>query len=636
MIWCRTLTRLLGCVAWVIIVAAQAEAQSTVRLTSLAIDGAHAIPAKEIRAVLATKPGGRWPWSEKTPFDQRTFEADLERVRRFYQDRGYPDARIDNVDVVFNDARDAVRVTITIGEGQPLRVASASFVGFEAVSPEVLAGIDRSVVEPDRIRDRGAVAGLRQRLLDGLRDHGYAYAKVNATEVEEAGNNRVALTFTAVPGPPTTFGPITVVGAQKIEDRIILRQLVLRPGQPFTERQITQSQRRLTSLEILKFANVDAKPPAESQPTAIPVTVTVAEDKTHRLELGVGYGTEDRVRASVDWSHLNFLGDARRLTLSGKFSSIDRGGRVSFSQPYFLGRGLSLDASAVDWWTGENVYTSTTYGGRTGVTYRFRGRGRTEGRGAGGGRPGDSLRVAYVYEFLRYTVRPAVLADLSNVGQLLALGLNPVTGAGSGTKSAVAADFTHSATDNVADPRAGWTTSLHGEVASPALGGTFRYREAVAETRAYLPLGPAVLATRLHAGSIAARSDADFPFSDRFFLGGASSLRGWSRYEVAPLTDGVPIGGRTMMEMSVELRVPLRGPIGVVGFVDTGNVWARSFAATTGGFRSDAGIGLRYRTPVGLLRGDAAFQLNPIPGLLVDGVPQSRTWRIHVSIGQAF
>ncbi len=628
------LLRVLGCLYGVAMMAACVEGQGGVRLTSFAIEGTHAIAAKEIRAVLATQPGGRWPWSQKTTFDQAAFEADLERIRRLYQDRGYPDARIDRVDVDFNDARDAVRVAVTIHEGEPLRVASASFVGFDEVAPDVLAGIDRSAVATDKVRDRGAVAALRQRILDVLRDHGYAYAKVNATEVE-AGQNRVALTFTGIPGPSTTFGQITVVGAETLDDNIIRRQLILRPGQPYTQRQITQSQRRLANLDILRFANVDAKPPAEGQPTAIPVTVTVAEDKTHRLELGVGYGTEDRVRGSIDWSHLNFLGDARRLTLSGKFSSIDRGGRVSFSQPYFLRPGLSLEASGSDWWTGERVYTSTTYGGRVGVRYRLRGRGRTETRGAGA-RPGDSIRVSYVYEFLRYTVRPEVLADLSNVDQLLALGLNPVTGEGRGTKTAVAADFEHSATDNIADPHAGWTTSLHGEVANPALGGTFRYNQAVAEARAYVPVGTTVVATRVHAGAIAARADTDVPFSDRFFLGGASSLRGWSRYQVAPLTDGIPIGGRTMIEMALEWRVPVRGAIGAVAFFDTGNVWARSFAATTGGFRSDAGIGLRYRTPVGLLRGDAAFQLNPIPGLLVNGLPESRAWRLHVSIGQAF
>lgn len=630
----RALARLLGCVACVVTVTACVEGQDGVRLSSFTIEGTHAVSAKELRAVLATQPGGRWPWSQKTTFDQAAFEADLERMRLFYQDRGYPDARIDKIDVAFNDAHDAVKVAVTIDEGKPIRMATASFIGFDTVAPAVLDGLDRSAVEAGKVRDRGAVAAVRQQILDRLRDHGYAYAKVDAAEAD-AGDDTVAVTFTATPGPPTTFGPITVVGAQTLEDRIIRRQLILQPGQPYTQRRITQSQRRLASLEILKFANVDAKPPVDGQPTAIPVTVTVAEDKTHRLELGVGYGTEDRVRGSADWSHLNFLGDARRLTLSGKFSSIDRGGRVSFSQPYFLRRGVSLDASGVDWWTGERIYTSTTYGGRTGVTYRFRGRGRSEGRGAGG-RLGDSLRLSYVYEFLRYTVRPEVLADLSNVDQLLALGLDPVTGEGRGTKTAVAADFEHSATDNVADPRAGWTTSLHGEIANPALGGTFRYNEAIVEARAYVPAGSTVLAARVHAGSIAARSDADVPFSDRFFLGGASSLRGWSRYQVAPLTEGIPIGGRTMIEMALEWRVPVRGAIGMVGFFDTGNVWARSFAATTGGFRSDAGVGLRYRTPVGLLRGDIARQLNPIDGLLVDGQPELRKWRVHVSIGQAF
>jgi translocation and assembly module TamA len=426
------------------------------------------------------------------------------------------------------------------------------------------------------------------------------------------------------------FGPVTIAGTRSLDERVIRRQLSIIPGQPYRESRVSLSQRRLGSLDILRFATINARPPDDSQPTAIPVRVIVAEDKPRRLEIGVGYGTEDRARASVEWSHLNFLGDARRATLTGQWSSIDRGLRLSLAQPYFLRRGLSSEASASTWWTGERIYTSRTYGGRVGINYRRGGRGR------GTGQPPDSFKLAYDYEFLSYQVRPETLEDLTQVGQLIALGLNPVTGAGKGTKTAIVGEYQHTATDTFADPHKGWAMTLHGEVASPALGGTFRYREVIGEVRGYLPVGRTVVALKANAGSLLAQTDADLPFSSRFFLGGASSLRGWSRYQVAPLSDGVPIGGRTMAQVSLEWRVPVSGPIQIVGFGDSGNVWAGSLAATIGGFRSDLGVGLRYRTPVGLLRGDAAFQLNPIPGLLVDGDPETRHWRVHVSIGQSF
>lgn len=598
------------------------------RVAAITIDGNSAIKTSQLQALLVTRPPKRWPWSTPPLFDQRAFAADLDRLRQFYQDRGYPDARVDGVQTTFTGGQDRVSLRVTIAEGDPITISGTSFEGFDVLEPSVSARIDRASLAAGQIRDRATAERVRQQAASLLRDHGFAYATVSISESWTA-SHAVALRVTAAPGPPAVFGPITIVGAKTVDERVIRRELSVVPGAPYRESRVEQSQRRLSSLDILRFVNVEARPPETGQPREIPVRVVVSEDKPRRLQLGLGYGTEDRVRASIEWAHLNFLGDARQASIAGQLSSIDRGVRTSFTQPAFLRRGLSFDASGISWWTGENIYTSDTYGGRAGLTYRFGGRQR------GANRPADSVRAAYVYEFLRYQVRPEILADLTQVSQVLALGLDPVTGAGRGTKTAIAADYDHTATDNLADPRAGWSISLHGQFADPSLGGTFRYRQAIGEGRAYLPLGSTVVATRARAGSIAARTDADVPFSERYFLGGASSLRGWSRYEVAPLTDGVPIGGRTLAEMSLEWRVPVRGPVSLVAFMDAGNVWAGSFAANTG-FRRDAGIGARYRTPIGLLRGDLAFQLDPIPGLLVDGQPQTRAWRVHVSIGQAF
>jgi outer membrane translocation and assembly module TamA len=127
------------------------------------------------------------------------------------------------------------------------------------------------------------------------------------------------------------------------------------------------------------------------------------------------------------------------------------------------------------------------------------------------------------------------------------------------------------------------------------------------------------------------------PFFKRYFLGGSTNLRGWGRFEVAPLTDeGLPIGGNTFLNFSTELRVPIARSFGAVLFVDGGNVWTDPWDFNLNDMRYDAGVGLRYSTPVGPLRLDAGWQLNPIPGLIVNGEPQTRAMRLHFSIGQAF
>ena len=619
-----------ACAVLALVGVASCVEDSGIQLSSLTLDGVDATHREAVMRTLASKPRGRWPWSPPAPFDDTTFARDLDRIRRYYQDRGYPDARIDDVRVEFNETRTRVRVSVRVSEGAPVIVDEVEFQGFEGVGETFSDAVDRTRVQAGAPRDRASVAATRQEAAAFLRDNGYAYGAVTVEE-RTVGASRVAVTFRGNPGPPTVFGPIVIDGLEQVGERVIRRQLSIRPGAPFRASAVAESQRRLTMLDILEFANIDATPPEDSRPSAIPVRITIAEDEPRRLQLGIGYGTEDRVRGSVEWSHLNFLGDARRASVTARWSSIDRGAEVAFAEPFFLRRGLSFEATGTSWWTRERIYTSNTYGGRAGLSYRFGRRARGTGRP-----PGDVIRLQYVHESLRYAVRPEIREDLTNVEQLIALGLNPITGQGRGVRTAAAASYERSTVESVTDPRSGYGLSLHGEIATPALGGTFRYRELRGEGRVYVPVGPAVVAARVRAGVIAARSDADLPFSQRYFLGGASSLRGWGRYQVGPLTDGVPVGGRALLETALELRVPVRGRFGAVAFVDAGNVWARRLAATTSGLRSDVGAGLRVATPIGLVRGDAAYQLNPVPGLLVGGEPETRHWRLHVSIGHAF
>jgi outer membrane translocation and assembly module TamA len=99
---------------------------------------------------------------------------------------------------------------------------------------------------------------------------------------------------------------------------------------------------------------------------------------------------------------------------------------------------------------------------------------------------------------------------------------------------------------------------------------------------------------------------------------------------------GLPIGGRSMLELSSELRVPVWGKLSAVAFVDAGNVWDDAWQHDISDLRYAVGPGLRYLTPIGPVRVDVGYQLTPIEGLLVEGEPEPRRWRIHFSIGQAF
>jgi outer membrane protein assembly factor BamA len=287
---------------------------------------------------------------------------------------------------------------------------------------------------------------------------------------------------------------------------------------------------------------------------------------------------------------------------------------------------VSLGWLGQDWLTFTPAYHSTVVGSTVTATYQETRR--------------TSLSFSITTEHDRSSIAPDVLSDLTLRNNLIALGLDPETGEQNGTLNALRFEWRTGTADNLLDARRGYQLAAYIEQAGRILPGTFRYTAVSADGRHYLPLSNRlVLASHLQMANIAAPAGdpAAVPFSKRFFLGGATSIRGWGRYEVSPLSDsGLPIGGDSLLLFSSELRSRIHGNFGGVAFVDLGNVWAGSWAINPGDLRYAIGAGLRYQTPVGPVRFDYGYQLNPIPGLVVNGTPQTRRWRLHFSIGQAF
>jgi outer membrane translocation and assembly module TamA len=248
------------------------------------------------------------------------------------------------------------------------------------------------------------------------------------------------------------------------------------------------------------------------------------------------------------------------------------------------------------------------------------------------------VSLTYVDEFQSYQVTEEALRTPGFIKTLIALGLDPLNGTARGLLSSVALGYHRTTADNVLNARSGYLLDAHVEKAGGVLQGDFRFVETILEGRYYASLGRSVLAVRAKAGSIGSPhgSNLAVPFYRRYWLGGATSLRGWGRFDVAPLFDGVPIGGHTMVETSSELRAPLWGKFSGVVFAEAGNVWNNAWDFNLNDLRYDVGPGLRYQTPVGPIRFDFGYQLNRIPGLLIDGKPEAHRYRFHFSIGQAF
>ena len=606
----------------------------TVTVHTVTFNGVRSVDVGVLKGALATREdtriplvGARLPWSrQRNYFDRARFDADTRRIEAFYSDRGYPDARVEKVDVRLNTAQDAVDITVLVAEGDPVRVARVDLRGFDVIRPEHLTDLrNRLPLHAGSPRDRQSVLAAHDLTVNTLRDEGYAYARVSTEEVGTADSKAVAIVLTAEPGPLSHFGPIEIAGNQSVGSGIIRRQLLYAPGELYRRSVLQETQRRLYGMELFQFVNIESIAPDSGEPE-VRTRVTVAEGKHQRLKGGVGYGTEEKARLDAEYHHVNFLGGARSAGVHARWSSLDRGARLDFVQPYFFATSLSLGVDAQRWDTFTPAYESAVTGGKVALTRRTS--------------PRFSWTMSLSSERTSSVISADALDDPQLYYDLIALGLDPTTGKQEGTIDAIGFSLQHSTTDSVLNARRGYQAVIGAERAGGFLPGTFRYSTFVADARHYQPAGGRfVVANRLQVGNLHPSGDdpAEVPFAKKYFLGGASSIRGWGRYEVSPLGgSGLPIGGNTMLAFSSELRAQVSRSVGGVLFLDAGNVWEDHRSVDLGDLRYALGTGFRYQTPVGPIRFDLGYQLNPIPGLEVGGNPELRHWRIHFSIGQAF
>jgi outer membrane protein assembly complex protein YaeT len=621
----------------------EARERRRFRVTAVRFTGVSAVSKGALAGALATRASSRLPWGTKRYFSRAELQRDFLRIRAFYADRGYPRVRIETYDLKLG--RDTVAVTIHIVEGPPVRVASIDFYGFESLPAPIFAQVKAGLgLAAGGIRTRALITQAQSVSENAFKEEGYPYARVTALEGAGAEPLSVAITLAAEPGSSARFGPVSIVGNASVSDRVVTRYLAFGEGDVFKLSRVLESQRRLYGLELFQYVNF-AVPDLAAQPKEVPVTATLTEGKHRRVQFGAGYGSEEKVRGTLRWRHVNFFGGARTLGAETKWSSLDRGARLNFTEPYFFSPSHKFDVSVQQWWSNEPAYTLETRGGRASVTRELLrrdpyGRRRSATRAA----------ISFIDEYEEYTISPEALADPTFRDELIALGLDPETSSGRGTLVALALDLTHDTTDTLLDAQRGYVASLHLEQAATALGGDWSYLEATLDARQYWKTGKfGLIASRIRIGSLEPNGktvpvgdggqmvDAGVPFFKRYFLGGASSLRGWGRYEVSPLnSEGSPIGGLSTLELSSELRFPIRGKFTGVLFVDAGQVTEDSWKFALRDLYYDAGTGVRYLTPIGPIRFDFGYQLNEIPGLIIDGELQKRRWRIHFSVGQAF
>ena len=575
------------------------------KTAGIEFSGNEKLSADELRDAMVTKtrPWFRF-WEDLPPFDPVTFETDLERLRRYYESRGYYEATV-TYDLEIGPESSEVTARIAVREGEPVLIGAIDVdVALKGPDQKPPALPDELPVKRGNVFREAEYQQSEQALRNSLLEAGYAHAQSERHAEVDLAEQQARIRYRLQPGPVTYFGETAIKGYDKVEPELIEREIRYEAGEMYSLKKIAETREKLLALELFGTVRVA---PAQTQgmPTTLPMEIEVAEKANREIRLALGYGTEDEFRTQLEWRHLNWLGGGRKLSISAKYSSITTSGAINLIQPHFFSRDtqgvvrLSYDQEE------EETYKRNVARFLPRVEHRF------------------SPRLT---GFAGYRVEYDKLNDIDAATEA-ALGDIRREGIVSGPT----AGLVWNTSDDPFNPKKGHVISLTLDQAGAIWGGQFSFFKLTAEAKKYVEIGwSTILAGRLKLGMAdAIGSDKNFPLFERFFAGGEKSVRGYGRRRLGPLsTSDDPLGGLSLVEGSLELRRPIWKELNGAVFLDFGQVSRKAYDLPVGDLQFSTGFGVSYSTPVGPLRFDVGFPFKPPRG--------DRAWQIHFSIGAYF
>ena len=575
------------------------------RTKDLIISGNKEIGASELEDALSTKTRPWYaPWRARPVFDPAVFASDLERLVKFYQDKGYYEAKVTH-DLEVDDKEGLVSASIHVSEGEAIRVAqmSVEIVDAPELKPELDALVPKLPLHEGQIFAVDAYQKTESQLKEFFYDKSRAAITIQRKAEVILDRHAANVYYTLNAGPLTQFGSTTVEGLKDVAESIILQELAYKPGEPFSGVALRTTEKNLRELDL--FSQIVIEPQPSPPDTAVPVKIRLEEKPPREIRVGLGYGTEDQVRGQVRWRNNNWLGGARRLEVGVKASFIVRELDLHFLQPHFLGANNRFMVTLGPQQFDEPGFFLNSTRVQPRLERKF----------------SDQLTGFLTYR-LEYD-------HLSKVPSASIQALGPFDE--KGLLSGLSAGFLWNRANDPLNPTSGWTLSFAAEQVGGFLGGRFELYKLQSDVRGYYPLAEkTVLASRLKIGfAQPLHGGEEVPLFERFYAGGGTSVRGYGRSRLGPIsTADDPLGGRSLIEGSFELRQQLWEKIGGALFLDFGQVSLQSFELPVDDLRFSAGFGVRYATPVGPLRLDLGFPFRPPRG--------DRAWQIHFSIGPAF
>lgn len=552
-----------------------------VRIQAVNFVGNAHIKTRTLRAQMDTKRWWMFSWlTGSGRFKDDDFDDDLDKLRDYYRDDGFLDVDISEDKVLFEYPRpDRLVLVIPINEGRQYRIGRITFSGNKIHSSALLRRVVRQ--KPGMIFSPSLLDKDIDRLGDFYGKDGYLYTDVRLDRRPNLTTNNIDIEYRIQEGDKYNVESIEIEGNTKTKSTVILRELVLGPGDVFDTVRMKISQARLENTRF--FDDVDIK----NEPTNIPgrenMRVAVKEGRTGSLTFGAGYSSLERATIFAEISQSNFdlfnsrslfQGDGQKFRIRLEIGQLSSEAIVSFTEPYINQQPLELDTNL---FRTSSDYESTYYnevdvGANVSLSKMLF----------------ELVKATLGYEYEIIQIQD-VTSSASPIIQEFA---------GNNSESKIFLTLSRNTLDKLINPTSGNNISLTSTLAGGPLGAKVDYYRFDFKGSQFFKVFDAqtqVLELYMQSSVIQNYgSSAVVPYYDALYLGGPEDLRGFQYRWVSPRDIyGEPIGGKTMGEFTAEYSLDIVNPIRFAVFYDAGFVNPGSYDFSVSNYQDDFGIGLR-------------------------------------------
>jgi len=536
-------------------------------------------------------------------YQKDILKLDMFRIEGFYQDNGYLRAKVLEPRIDVNKKARQIHIIIPVEEGPQFRIKSLDVKGDNTISHD---DIKKSLLT--KKGDIYNVSQLRQDIVTVTELYsakGFAYAEANPiTKIDDKART-VSLSIDIDKGKKVYVGKINMLGNIKTKDNVIRREFRLKEGQLFDGTKLKRSKQRINNLNFFEDVKIDTQ--RGESPELIDILTTVTEKPTGTFTVGAGFSNVENLIFTTSIAQNNLFGNGHRVNLTASLSSIRTNFNLGLTEPRLFDSEILLGLDAFNQDQNFLSFRSLT----SGAGFRF-GKNISEY---------ENLGIGYRFENVKVSGVSAANTTTFVRNQTR-------------TTSRVSPSYVYDSRDNFLNPSQGWRHVLGFEFAG--LGG-LKFTRSRYQITYYRPLlGKLVLGANARINFAEGYSGDTLPVFERYFLGGPTTLRGFTIQDIGPkdLT-GNPVGGSKALLLNLETQYPFTQSIRGFLFYDRGNVYGNGpiMTTTTKNFdlaemRHSIGAGFRFISPFGPM----GFAY----GIKLDRRSGEASGQFHFSAGSAF